>query len=494
MLLRELLQAVPHRILQGSADTPVTALCYQTEKIRPGAAFVCLRGERLDAHTLALPACRAGAAVLVVETLPAETLPAGVTLVQTVNTRRALAAMSAVWFGYPARALTLIGVTGTKGKTTTACFLRSMLAAARIKAGYIGTLGVQYGDGIRPTVNTTPESYELHRLFSEMKGAGVTHVVMEVSSQAYRMYRVEGLQFACGIFTNLSPDHIGPGEHPDFADYLRCKAELFRHSAQAVVNADDPYTASVLRGAMCRITTYGLEPGAALGAKDLAPLHTAAMLGMRFSLCGPMAEPECRADVAGPGTFSVYNALAALAAARLFGVPQQDALRVLPGIRVPGRTELVPVPGPFTVLIDYAHNEASTETLLKTLRPYAKNRLVVVFGCGGNRPVMRRTAMGGCAARWADLAILTEDNSRYEAVESILADILAGYRAVRPAAVEGKDYLCIPDREEALRYAVRNAQPGDLVAVIGKGHETYREKNGVKTPFCEREILLKATR
>ena len=305
---------------------------------------------------------------------------------------------------------------------------------------------------------------------------------MEVSSQGLMMDRVAGIHYNIGVFTNLSPDHIGPGEHASFEEYRSWKGQLFKRCDVGIVNIDDPNTEALLEGHTCRLVTYGHSEGADYRAGDYELLRTQDFLGVKFPVTG---KDEMEVQVNMPGAFSVHNALAALCVGKELGLPDEAIHAGLASCVVKGRVELVPISKKFTILLDYAHNEVSTESLLTTLRAYKPNRLVVVFGCGGNRSKLRRYGMGEICAKMADFSILTEDNNRFEKIEDILADIREGMNRGNPDA----PFVEIPDRLDALHYAVDHAQPGDIIAVIGKGHETYRDRMGEKTPFLERELL-----
>lgn len=483
MLLKDILQGVAAEIPAGAENLEILDIVYDSRKVRPGVLFVCIVGTQRDSHDFAADAVEKGAAALLAQ--HPVSLPQGCTapVVQVENTRYAMALASANLFGRPAEKMTLIGVTGTKGKTTTTHMLKSVLEAAGRKVGMIGTNGVYFMGQHRPTANTTPESYELHKLFREFLDAGCDTALMEVSSQGVMMDRVAGIHFNVGVFTNLSPDHIGPGEHASFEEYRGWKGKLFQRCDVGVVNVDDPNTAALLEGHTCRLAGYGCDAAADYRATSQKLLRTHDFLGVAFTVSG-RCNAEVRVNM--PGSFSVYNALAALAVGTEIGLPLESIQAGLACCTVKGRVELVPVSRDYTILLDYAHNEVSAESLLETLRAYHPTRLVVVFGCGGNRSKLRRYGMGEVCARMADFSILTEDNNRFEAVEDILADIKVGMQKGNPDAA----YVEIPDRLDALHYAVDNAHPGDLIAVIGKGHETYRDRQGVKTPFDERELLL----
>ena len=482
MKLSQLIEGVDCTLVQGSLDTEITDIVYDSRKAAPGVLFVCILGTQRDSHEFAADCAAKGAAALVIQhDIDLSGMPQ-VTVLKVDSSRHAMALMSANLFGNPARSMTMIGVTGTKGKTTTTHMIKSVLEAAGRKVGMIGTNGVYYQGRHLDTANTTPESYELQKLFREFVDAGCDTALMEVSSQGLMMDRVAGIHYDVGVFTNLSPDHIGPGEHASFEEYRSWKGQLFRRCDVGVVNIDDPNTEALLEGHTCRLVTYGQSEKADYRAGEYKLLRTHDFLGVEFPVTGA---DEMQVRVNMPGEFSVYNALAALCVGKVLGLPDQAIHDGLARCVVKGRVELVPISKKFTILLDYAHNEVSTESLLSTLRAYNPHRLVVVFGCGGNRSRLRRYGMGEICAKMADFSILTEDNNRFEKVEDILADIREGMLRGNPDA----PFVEIPDRLDALHYAVDHAQPGDLIAVIGKGHETYRDRMGEKTPFLERELL-----
>ena len=483
MTVLQLLEGLEYTLVQGSLDTQVSDLYYDTRKVTAGGAFVCIVGTQRDSHDFAAQAVEKGAGVLIIQhSIPLEGLEK-ITVVQVPSSRKALALMSANYFGRPAEKLTMIGVTGTKGKTTTTHMIKSVLEAAGRQVGMIGTNGVYYKGTHLETANTTPESYELQKLFRMFLDQGCDTALMEVSSQGIMMDRIAGISYDVGVFTNLSPDHIGPGEHASFEEYRSWKAQLFRRCKIGVVNLDDENTPALLEGHTCRLITYGMEKQADYRAYDPQLSRNRDFMGVEFKVTG---KEDLSLKVNMPGLFSVYNALAALGVAKALNLPDEAIHEGLAKCVVKGRVELVPVSHKFTILIDYAHNEVSTQSLLSTLRQYQPKRLVVIFGCGGNRSKERRYGMGEVAARMADFTILTEDNNRFEKVEDILADIKVGMAKGNPQA----KYLEIPDRLDAIHYAMDHAQEGDLIALIGKGHETYRDRMGEKTPFLERELIL----
>lgn len=480
MRLRELLENLEYECLQGSVETEVSAVVNDSRKIVPGSLFICIEGANFDGHQYAVEAAAKGARALLVSRRPEAALPEQVTVVRVRDTRYAMAFVSAAWFGHPAEKLKIIGITGTKGKTTTAYLVRSILEHAGIRCGLIGTVETIIGDQVQPALNTTPESYILQEDFARMAEAGLEAVVMEVSSQALKQHRTQGFWFDYGIFTNLEPDHIAPNEHPDLEDYLRCKGLLFRQCRVGIVNGDDAHTQKVLEGHTCRLETYGLGEGNMLRAENLELVHVPGQLGVDFHVAGLM---DFDAEIPAPGRFSVYNALCAIAICRHFQVEESTIRSGLREGKVKGRIEKIPISGKFTLFIDYAHNAMALESLLTTLREYRPHRLVCLFGCGGNRSRQRRFEMGEVSGRLADLTVITSDNPRFEEPEAIMADIRTGMERT-----QGK-YVEICDRREAIAYVISHAQEGDIVVLAGKGHEDYQEIRGKKYPMDERVII-----
>lgn len=489
MLLKQLLKNLDYTLVQGCLNTEVTDIYYDSRKVTPGGLFVCIVGTQRDSHDYAADVAAKGAAVLAIQhDLPAEVLAAlpDVTVVKFESTRYAMALLSTAYFGRPALEMTMVGVTGTKGKTTTTHMIKAVLEAAGHKVGMVGTNGVYYPGHHYDLNNTTPESYELQKILRQLADAGCDACVMEVSSQGIMMDRVAGIHYKVGVFTNLYPDHIGPGEHSSFEEYRSWKGKLFQRCDVGVVNADDPNTEALLEGHTCKLVTYGIHAPKVdyRASEQYRLLRNKEMLGVEFTLTEPDGH-TLDVQVGMPGLFSIYNALATIGVGKVLGLADAPIHEGLKRALVKGRVELVPISHKFTILIDYAHNEAATESLIETLREYNPNRLVAVFGCGGNRSKLRRYGMGEVCAKLADFSILTEDNNRFEKVEDIIADIKTGMAKGNPDA----KYVEIPDRLDALHYAIDHAQEGDLIAVIGKGHEAYRDREGVKTPFLERELI-----
>ncbi|MCI8948771.1 MAG: UDP-N-acetylmuramoyl-L-alanyl-D-glutamate--2,6-diaminopimelate ligase [Lachnospiraceae bacterium] len=481
MVLKDWIRELNCQLLQGSLDTEVEEVVYDSRKACPGAVFVCMKGARTDSHKFCSQVYEAGARVFVVEE-PLE-LPKDAVMLQVENGRKALAALSAARFGYPDRTMVTIGVTGTKGKTTTVHMIKAILEACGKRVGMIGTNGVSFAGVWEPTRNTTPESYELHRYFSKMAEADCEYVVMEVSSQAFKMHRTDGIFFDFGIFTNLSPDHIGPDEHKDFDEYLACKAMMFQQCRIGIGNYDDEHFHQVTAEADCPVYTYGIEGDADFRAEQIRFVAESGFVGLEFAVKGRL-DMEVKVNI--PGRFNISNAVAAFSVCSFFNLPVDKMGRALERISVNGRMELAYASSRCKVIIDYAHNAVSMESLLHTLRDYQPARLVVVFGCGGNRSKDRRYAMGEMAGKMADFSIITADNSRYEKVEDIIADIVSALAPTKGA------YITIPDRREAITYAIAHAREGDMIAIIGKGHEDYQEVNGIRTHFLDREVVEEA--
>lgn len=483
MLLKEWLRELNYTRLQGSLDVEVDEVVFDSRKAAPGAVFVCIAGTKTDSHTFIPQVLSAGVKVLVVE--KPVSVPSDVTVILTEQGREALALLSAARFGYPARELLMIGITGTKGKTTTAHMVRALLEAAGKKTGIIGTNGVGIGEQHYDTVNTTPESYELHRYFREMAEAGCECCVMEVSSQALKMCRVAGIVYDYAIFTNLSKDHIGENEHKDFEEYLFYKKQIFRQSHLGLVNADDSHLEQITENIPCPWDGYGLDHEARYQAKGIHFVSEPDFVGLEFEI--QIREDEKRNKIPVrvniPGRFNVNNALAATAVCLKAGVSKEVVCHGLEHLKLDGRMEIVYSSKKCCVIVDYAHNEVSMESLLSALREYQPKRLVCVFGCGGNRSKDRRYSMGEIAGKMADFSIITADNSRYERVEDIIADIRGSIEKTGGAFVE------IPDRREAIAYSITHAQEGDMIAVIGKGHENYQEIEGVRYPFLDRDVV-----
>lgn len=457
----------------------VDRIVYDSRAAGENSLFVCIRGFSSDGHAFAERAYEAGCRAFLAEVRLS--LPPDAAVLYCDNTRLALAAVSAAFYGFPARDLTVIGITGTKGKTTTALMLAAILNENGIPTGYIGSNGVDFAGNHYETKNTTPESLELQYDFDRMRAAGCRAVVLEVSSQALYLERVHGIRFEAVAFTNLAPDHIGGVEHPTFEHYRDCKKKLFDAygATFAVGNADDPATAYMLKDCAALCSSYGIGQGD-FRAEDITPFCEDGELGVEFTLCHFAERQTVRLPM--PGAFSVYNALCAAALAHLFGVGIAQTAAVLARTFVRGRFEVVKTPLPAVFIIDYAHNGFSLERALTTLRAYHPRRLVCVLGSVGGRTVGRRAELGEAVSRFADAAILTADNPDFE-------DPLAVCAAMREAFVRDIPCETFADRAEAVKFAVETAKRGDIVLFAGKGHEQYQLIRGGKIPFSERKLI-----
>jgi len=451
---------------------------------RKGSLFVCIQGYVKDGHQYADAAVAAGAAAVLAQSREAlekygfDAQRSGAALILCPDTRWALSGVCAAFYGNPSRKLRLIGVTGTKGKTSTTYMLRSIYRAAGMETGLIGTICNKIGEEEIPTERTTPEANVLQDLLSRMTERRIGTCIMEVSSQGLHLDRVGHCRFGTAVFTNLSKDHIGANEHANMEEYAEAKAKLFTMCENALINGDSAYAGKMLEkaersGAKCY--TFGIDAPCDFRAENLIPKQTGveydAVVGAaRFPIVVPI-----------PGRFSVYNSLAAFACSYLEGIPPEQAAAGLRTVFVPGKAETVPTGRDFSVLIDYAHNPDSFINILTTVKEYAK-RTVFLFGCGGdrNRP---RALMGETAGKYADFTIITSDNPRSEDPERIVRDIEKG---IIPT---GADYICIVDRRSAIEYALKNARPGDVIILAGKGHETEQVLKDRTIPFDEREIV-----
>ena len=469
------------KIEYSGAEAEITRVVCDSRAADRDTLFVCISGFTSDGHDFVERAYMAGCRVFLCAR--EVKLPEDAIVILTENTRRALATVSAAFYGHPARKLKVIGITGTKGKTTTALMLASVLSQNGISAGYIGTCGIEFAGNRYETRNTTPESLELHYYFDQMVRAGVEAVALEISSQALYLDRVYGIPFFATAFTNLAEDHIGGAEHPTFAHYRDCKKMLFTEydSAYAVFSATDAESAYMQAGCRALISTFGRERGD-LYATGLSPFMGDGALGISFTVHGG-GEP-CAVRLPMPGEFNVENALCALALARRVGVGIADGAAALTHAYAYGRFEIVQTGSPAVFVIDYAHNGLSITSALRTLRAYGPRTLWCVTGSVGGRTKGRRKEIGEAVSSLADVAVLTADNPDFEPPLDICADI-------RAAFVKDIPCECFADREDAVRYAVEHASAGDIVLFAGKGHEQYQFIRGAKFPFSERKLIEK---
>ena len=474
MRLDTLLSGVCVLELHADPGLEIADVCYDSRSCTPGALFVAISGFAADGHRFIPAALENGACAVVCER-PPETPCA---YVLESSARLALAQLGANWFGHPADDMKIIGVTGTNGKTTSTYLLKSVLEqAAGAKVGLIGTIQNMIGQTALHTERTTPESFELHRLFAQMRDAGCTHVVMEVSSHALVLERVGAVRFAVGAFTNLTEDHLD--FHRTMEEYAAAKAILFGRCDRGVINTDDAWAGFMRERAACPVLTYAIDSDADLRAENIELRADSVAFDAIYG------GERCHVDLGIPGRFTVYNCLTVIGSALSLGIGLAEIAQALKQARgVKGRVEVIPTPGTdYTVLADYAHTPDALENVLRTVRGFARGRVVALFGCGGDRDPITRPIMGKIGVDYADLAVITSDNPRTEDPNAIIADILKG--------VEGTDtpYIAIENRPEAIYWAMAHARPGDVIVLAGKGHEDYQEINHVKHHLDEREVV-----
>ena len=480
MKVFELVKDFEYEVINGDLNREISTLVSDNRKLTKDCVFVCIEGANFDGHSVVNDAFKCNAAAVIVMKNVEVPENINTAVIKVKDTREALALASAAYFSYPTKEIKVIGVTGTKGKTTTTYLIKSILENAGYKVGLIGTIETIIGDEHIPSKNTTPESYVLQETFRKMADNGIEVCVMEASSQGFLMKRTLGTEFEIGIFTNLEPDHIGPNEHDSFENYMECKSMLFRQCKAGILNADDGHLEGVLKGHTCEVFTYGMSENADYRASNVKLFEEKGVLGISFSVNGRI-NTDVAIDM--PGKFSLYNALTAVSVCSYLGIKEDAIKSALKSAKVKGRIEMVPVSDDFTLMIDYAHNAMALESLLTTLKEYESGRLVCVFGCGGNRAKSRRFEMGEVSGRLADFTIITSDNPRFEEPLDIIADIVTGIEKT-----DG-EYIKIPDRKEAIKYAIENGRKGDIIVLAGKGHEDYQEIKGVKYPMDERVLI-----
>ena len=475
MKLKELLHGLDVLELHADEALDITGVQYDSRQVTPGALFVAISGFQTDGHKYIPKAMENGAVCVVCEKKPETDIP----YVLVSNARSALAALGANWFGHPADAMCVVGITGTNGKTTSTYLLKHVLEKTLgAKVGLIGTIQNMIGDEILHTERTTPESFELQKLFADMRDAGCTHVIMEVSSHALVLHRADQIRFAVGVFTNLTEDHLD--FHKTMDTYCEAKAMLFTRCETGVVNVDDLYAAKIMQNASCRLLTMSAQGKPASLTAEKIDLHAD-----RVEFDAVYDGARCPMTLGIPGIFSVYNALGVVGASLALGVPLDKiagALRTAKSVK--GRVEVVPTPGKdYTVIIDYSHTPDSLENILRAVRGFCRGRILAVFGCGGDRDPFKRPVMGKIASELADVSIVTSDNPRTEDPYKILRQILAGMQETE------KPYEVIESRVSAIGRAMELAQKDDVIVLCGKGHETYQEIGHEKHHLDEREVV-----
>ena len=482
MELKKVLIGIDDLKAKGNLDIEIEGLDSNSKNIKKGYMFIAIKGFSVDGHKYIEDAVNAGAKVVMVEEgydLKSIKLPEDVTLIMTKDTRKALAICSCNFYDNPSRKFKLIGVTGTKGKTTTTFMIKSILEKAGYKVGLIGTIATYINEKmISESSRTTPESIELQRTFSKMVEQGVESVVMEVSSQSLKYHRVEGCQFDIVLFTNFSEDHISEKEHPNMQDYFESKLKLFKMCDNGIINVDDLQVSKI--PAMFpdrKIMTYGIDNACEVLAKDITITNSYVDFRVKIS------DRNERVKVCIPGRFSVYNSLAAICVAKKIGIPSDKVIEALSEVRVPGRSEMVDNEKEIPIMIDYAHSPESLQNILSAVKSYTRGKVISVFGCGGDRDKGKRPIMGEISGRIADFTFITSDNPRTENPEEIVKEIEVGMKKTKG------NYKVVVDRTEAIREAIKMATKLDIIVLAGKGHEPYQEINGVKYPYDERIIV-----
>ena len=507
MKLKQILHDVSYTLLLGNEDIFIDDICYDSRNVVKNCVFVCVKGKHEDGHRHIMEVIEKGAKAIIIDTVSSVSLEKIVELQKKVsvvlveNSQKALAYISATFFDYPATKCTVIGITGTKGKTTTSYMIKSILEAWGAVVGLIGTNGAFVKDEKISLSYTTPPSYEIQKLLHDMVRCGCNYIVMEVSSIGLKMNRVEGIPFDYGIFTNISEDHIGGEEHKDMEEYLYWKQSLFSQCNISIGNIDDSFCSYILSKSKGERIYYGLHHQCNSNAcsnaysyacsyaystgTNIEYITTTSGLGSVFTACykDSIKEEQLPIHLTLAGECNIYNSLAAIACCIHIGCTKEAIQKGLSNFFVTGRMEVVESNDTFHLLIDYAHNANSLEQLLKTLASYHPKRIVCIFGCGGNRSKTRRYQMGEISGHFADVSIITEDNSRYEDVTQIINDILVGIKKTNGV------YKVIPNRREAIEYSITHAEQGDVILLVGKGHEDYQEIKGKRTPFSEHAIV-----
>lgn len=491
MILKALFERIPAVLCQGSWDTDIASIAMCSKEVTNNSLFICIKGMEQDGHQYIQEAAERGAAACLVEEafwkksasvhgnlkLPEKKtsaygelkLPEQMTIVSVQNTREAAAWAAAAFYRYPSKELKVIGITGTKGKTSTTFMIRDILEAAGYKTGLLGTIDYEIGEEKKRAERTTPEAIDIQRYLRKMADSGCRFAVMEVSSQGLKLHRSDGILFDVGVFTNLGRDHIGPKEHKDMEEYAHYKSLLFQKCCFGIGNIDDPYYREIFKDASCQVCTYSCRQKADVQASDIMLVNRNGQLGTFFKVNGE------EYAVSAPGEFSVYNAVAAITVCRHYGIDQEIIRKALKTIRVPGRVEVIDNDRGYLLLIDYAHNAMSLKNILETMRRYHPRQLWVLFGCGGGRSAARRREMGCVAGKYADFTVITSDNPRYEEPERIMQTIEEEMKETK-------------GRKEAMRFMLAQGRPGDILILAGKGHEQYQEIKGDYLPFNERKI------
>lgn len=480
MQLTKLLKNIDYTLLKGKIDIDIKDIYYDSRTIKKDIAFICLVGIDTDGHDYIEEAIKNGSNCIIV--CKDITIDADVTIIKIKDTRTELSILSANFFDNPADKLIKIAITGTKGKTSTSWMIKSILEQNGDKVGLIGTIGTLIDGTIHSHKNTTPESYQIQKFMRQMVDSNTKYLVMETSSQALKVGRINNIIFDYALFTNLSLDHVGPREHPTYEDYINSKALLFKQSKIGILNKDDQEFHKMIKQATSQNYTYGQnESNLDLNISNIKALNTSSFLGTAFQVT--TAKEKITFKVSAPGEFSAYNAASAILLCQLLNIDNQTIQKGLENFKALGRCEIFNINNKFKVIIDFAHNKISMESIIQTIKNYKPNRVITIFGCGGGRSFDRRYELGVISGKLADLSIITTDNPRNDDIDKINNDIKQGVIS------QHGNYLIIKDREEAITYALKHAQENDIILLLGKGHENYQEIKGIKYNFNEKEII-----
>lgn len=478
MKLTKILNNIDYKLIKGNIDIEIKDLSYDSRNIKPNYAFIALIGIDTDGHKYISDAIKKGATCIII--CKDIEVKEDVTVIKIKDTRTELSYLSANFFENPQDKLIKIAITGTKGKTSTSWMIKQILEKNNDKVGVIGTVGTYINNKLYSHKNTTPESYQIQKFMNIMVKENVKYLVMETSSQALKVGRINNINFDYGIFTNLSIDHVGPREHPTYDDYVSSKAKLFKQSKIGIINTDDSEYKKIIKNATCKIYTYGTNDNNDLKINNIKYINKATFLGTEFSITGTINDTI---KVSSPGKFSAYNATAAISLCNLLKIDTKIIKEALEEFHVDGRCEILNINNKFKIVIDFAHNKLSMESIINTMKQYNHNRIITIFGCGGGRSFERRYELGEISGKLADLSIITTDNPRNDDIDDIISDIKKGVENQKG------EYLVIKDRKEAIEFAISNAKENDIILLLGKGHETYQEIKGIKYPFNEKEII-----
>ena len=479
MKLSKILNNINYKLIKGNININIKDISYNSKEVKENYLFICLIGIDTDGHNYIKEAIKNGAKCLIIS--KDIEISENITIIKVKDTRKELSNISANFFNNPQKKLTKIAITGTKGKTSISWMIKKILETNNEKVGIIGTLGTYINNKLYPHKNTTPESYQIHKLMNKMVKEKIKYLIIETSSQALKVGRINNINFEYGIFTNISNDHIGPREHPTYKDYVESKSKLFKQCQIGILNKDDKEYNKITKNSTCKIITYG-KNNCDINIKNIKFQNENNFLGTEFTLTGKINETY---KVSAPGLFSAYNATAAIILCNQLKINNNIIKKGLINFKVKGRCEIIDINNKFKVVIDFAHNELSIKSIIETMKKYDHNKIITIFGCGGGRSKEIRYSLGKTSAKYSDISIITTDNPRNDNINDINKDIIEGIKS------QNGKYKIIEDREKAIIFALNNAKEKDIILLLGKGHEEYQEIKGIRHPFSEKEIINK---